>query len=165
MYHLPVIKYIFFASILISLNRVRSCNSYLGSVSVFFRQIYIWFSYDKRCNKGFKCSKNAQFHTDFSKNFASILISLNRVRSCNSYLGIISVFFRQIYRYISNDKRCNNGLKCSKMHNFTLIFPKKFRPPLAPPHDGGLRPPLRNWPVAPLLQASTYFLQVKMRYH
>ena len=117
----------------------------------FFRQIYIWFSYDKRCNKGFKCSKNAQFHTDFSKNFASILISLNRVRSCNSYLGIISVFFRQIYRYISNDKRCNNGLKCSKMHNFTLIFPKKFRPPLAPPTTGGLRPPLRNWPVAPLV--------------
>ena len=27
------------------------------------------FSYDKRCNNGFKCSKNAQFHTDFSKNF------------------------------------------------------------------------------------------------
>ena len=121
---------------------MRSCNSYLGSVSVFFfRQIYIWFSYDKRCNKGFKCSKNAQFHTDFSKNFASILISLNRVRSCNSYLGIISVFFRQIYRYFSNDKRCNNALKCSKMHNFTLIFPKKIRPPSPPPHDRGASPP------------------------
>ena len=117
---------------------MRSCNSYLGSVSVFFSSnLHIIFLY-KRCNKGFKCSKNAQFHTDFSKNFASILISLNRVRSCNSYLGIISVFFRQIYRYISNDKRCNNGLKCSKMHNFTLIFPKKFRPP---PRRGGFAPP------------------------
>ena len=137
---------------------MRSCNSYLGSVSVFFRQIYIWFSYDKRCNKGFKCSKNAQFHTDFSKNFASILISLNRVRSCNSYLGIISVFFRQIYRYISNDKRCNNGLKCSKMHNFTLIFPKKISPPpRPPPRRGGFAPPyeigqLRPWLLDILLE-------------
>ena len=63
---LPVIKYIFFASILISLNRVRSCNSNLGSVSSFFRQIYRLFS-NERFNNGFKCSKNAQFHTDFSK--------------------------------------------------------------------------------------------------
>ena len=44
MYCLPVIKYIyFFASILISLNRVRSCNSYLGSVSGFF---FVKFIYD-----------------------------------------------------------------------------------------------------------------------
>ena len=129
---------------------MRSCNSYLGSVSVFFRQIYIWFSYDKRCNKGFKCSKNAQFHTDFSKNFASILISLNRVRSCNSYLGIISVFFCQIYRYFSNDKRCNNALKCSKMHNFTLIFPKNFAPP---PRRGGFAPPYEIGQLRPWLAA------------
>ena len=62
---LPVIKYIFFASILISLNRVRSCNSYLGSVSSFFRQ------------RGWKLIVNVRIHVHFYAGFDDVFWSCN----------------------------------------------------------------------------------------